>query len=656
MKFIDCCETIRHGSYRGGRGSYRAGASTIINQLDLFWCGNPDLVVGLIQLMEFGYAMMGGILIVFWKTIDKFGPVEPVYFLVSLMICYSLFVVITAQIIPRYTLCTCLGQLVNKTRLKESVAKHYLEEALHKASHDEVMAESMADDGTNSMSIKSGSTAAVRREALATLVQTKTSDLRNTLNDAKTRHLQRRKMISDPGAVQNMRQMEALELSRKTKADLKRGRSSSGGVELMRRPSSVSELDVENETDHPDEDDRKMGATANLAGEEQDTKPAPGNKYHPHFTAAKTTNPPTKIVKTTKDEEVDDMSVLSTYPTQKYTIRNLVHNPNQHDAKHRKKAPFMVKFKNYLASPTHRYISGLFGTMVAFFFVGMRIESLLLANKLIVDPETTFHFSVEVSFWTELLWLSMFLVMSTWTIILWKDDKPELRVAAIADLIVSGTCLVLLVVAETLRCCRDCDEGCQQFGRRTHGAVGYLEPWTALIGLRVLRFYFGRRYVGVTYDDDGDDDADDSSDGGEAVARGRDRSRLGVASGSANAGTDRQSQKHMTKGVDDDGHPVKAGHGNDNGDAGEDGDEDDDHDKFPSMKDDTGSITELWQHAVTLYPEIVEQHGSFSGELLQAMLGLTPGMIQQSAIEAANESIYRSTRSLMTPGMSASHV
>lgn len=36
----------------------------------------------------------------------------------------------------------------------------------------------------------------------------------------------------------------------------------------------------------------------------------------------------------------------------------------------------------------------------------------------------------------------------------------------------------------------------------------------------------------------------------------------------------------------------------------------------------TGTAVELWKNAVGLFPEIVEEHGEFSEELLKAMLGI----------------------------------
>jgi hypothetical protein len=45
-------------------------------------------------------------------------------------------------------------------------------------------------------------------------------------------------------------------------------------------------------------------------------------------------------------------------------------------------------------------------------------------------------------------------------------------------------------------------------------------------------------------------------------------------------------------------------------------------DAFLTMGKKTGTIIELWQMATGLFPEIVDQYGEFSGEMLQVMLGV----------------------------------
>ena len=88
-------------------------------QLALFWGSNPKHVIHIIQFMQFGYAVAIATVIIFWKEIGE-GPIPSYVFLLAVVVCYSLFVIVTGRVIPQYTLCTSLGQLVNESRLREN--------------------------------------------------------------------------------------------------------------------------------------------------------------------------------------------------------------------------------------------------------------------------------------------------------------------------------------------------------------------------------------------------------------------------------------------------------------------------------------------------------------------------------------------------------
>jgi hypothetical protein len=51
------------------------------------------------------------------------------FYVIAVVFSYSLFVAVVAKVIPQYTLCTSLGQLVDQKRLNETVAHFHLEEA-----------------------------------------------------------------------------------------------------------------------------------------------------------------------------------------------------------------------------------------------------------------------------------------------------------------------------------------------------------------------------------------------------------------------------------------------------------------------------------------------------------------------------------------------
>jgi len=108
-----------------------------VQQLNLFWAGDPQLVIAAIQFMSFGYAVMLAIMIIFWKNIrvdnrDDYNYSSGLDFFMYLVViagCYAIFVTVTARVIPEYTMCTSLGQLVHEKILQESVASYLLDEA-----------------------------------------------------------------------------------------------------------------------------------------------------------------------------------------------------------------------------------------------------------------------------------------------------------------------------------------------------------------------------------------------------------------------------------------------------------------------------------------------------------------------------------------------
>jgi len=107
-------------------------------QTSLFWGGSPKIVIAALQFMQFGYALFLSVVIIFWNTIAD-GGVGMEWYLFGIIICYSLFVAVASNVIPRYTLCTSLAQLVDRRRLNETVANYHLEEAKRQKAHEMYM-------------------------------------------------------------------------------------------------------------------------------------------------------------------------------------------------------------------------------------------------------------------------------------------------------------------------------------------------------------------------------------------------------------------------------------------------------------------------------------------------------------------------------------
>lgn len=102
-----------------------------MEQKSLFWAGDPKLVIAAIQFMQFGFAVAISTVIIFWEEMND-GPTPMVVYVLAVFGCYALFIGVTARIIPRYTLCTNLAQLVDEQRLHEAVASFRLQEAQHR--------------------------------------------------------------------------------------------------------------------------------------------------------------------------------------------------------------------------------------------------------------------------------------------------------------------------------------------------------------------------------------------------------------------------------------------------------------------------------------------------------------------------------------------
>ena len=127
--------TTTAGSHKS-RSKHFQDPTLATEQKNLFFLGDPQNVVNAIQFMNFGYAMSLSVCVVFWEDMNSDGShvTAKKYFLTTL-VCYGFFVVVVARILPKYTMCTSLGQLVDRTRLHETVAMYRLEEAERQRRH-----------------------------------------------------------------------------------------------------------------------------------------------------------------------------------------------------------------------------------------------------------------------------------------------------------------------------------------------------------------------------------------------------------------------------------------------------------------------------------------------------------------------------------------
>ncbi len=305
-------------------------------------------------------------------------------------------------------------------------------------------------------------------------------------------------------------------------------------------------------------------------------------------------------------------------------------------------APTSIKKQLHDIFMSERYplISHVFGSIVVFFLIGMRVETFNAVLGLYDQSENTWELRLNVSFWWQATWYMLFVIVSA--LVMWSVHPTENKsiaakrifAAAVIDLFLSTACLTLLFVAESQRCCEDetyYEDGfirrfyrllagesypnasdsyanetkgayeaydaygaatktnvydddvfkqcCPFWGFRTFGGLGNIEPFTSLIGLRVLRFHVAKLFL-------------------------KKMKNEGTKEAGSHASTD---QEHSAEDHDHDHHAGHShGHGHGHGHNV--------HEK--------GTALELWQQAINKYPHIVEKYGHFSGELFQAMLGL----------------------------------
>ena len=95
-------------------------------QLNLFWGGTPHYIIVATQYMQFGYAIGLAFIFVYHKGLAKSDWVATL--LLAWLASFSVFLFLVNRMMPWYTLCTSMGQLVNKERLHQTLAKLKLKE------------------------------------------------------------------------------------------------------------------------------------------------------------------------------------------------------------------------------------------------------------------------------------------------------------------------------------------------------------------------------------------------------------------------------------------------------------------------------------------------------------------------------------------------
>ncbi len=223
-------------------------------------------------------------------------------------------------------------------------------------------------------------------------------------------------------------------------------------------------------------------------------------------------------------------------------------------------------------------------------------------------------FPRERTFWIIVVWLCLFIIESSLVVVLFQRTKMSLGmvIAGSYDVVLSTICLTVFLKAEANRCCNcekmnhnysnifmgynrylgsevteyesSCDpyyECCPAFGTRLCGGVGNLEPFTSIIFFRLFRFFVAKKAHKYFCSSSLQQNVPNEEDEGEGSIK---DSQMVV---SVNGAHKKEIQKF-------------------------------------DFEHDVGTIAQLWTSALAKYPGIVEEHGMFSGLLLEAMLGVAP--------------------------------
>lgn len=635
----------------------------IQRQRQLFWFGSPEAVISLIQLMNFGYAVLFSIVVIYYKDLNT-GHVNTGWYLATVLGCYLAFLYNLSYLLPEYTLCTSLGYLTCPKALQETVAMHRLDEA-ERQQRLRVVENAFVDD-SSLIHVKSTDD----NESDAATVSTKGTSIGSSRRPSLSKALSVADLVKmDTKSLRGQLTEEAAEsLNHKPnrRGSLTRKKSASDGVSLMRAAEEGNDATNTNENENTKSNRRsflkktlsqpglimakataamdKPRSSRNLCVDDMATEDAATRRIRKAQTTASvmdswqahsarvSTGDNTESVApnvgdnaatidTTKDDD-DTISVQSIGNLS--DIDNVVQADEVGMVRIKPKTivvknevpigqKIVSQMREYFIGSSYPYISIVLGTSVIFLLIGHRLE--------VMSQLAKFHkSSTLVFFWLEFSILLCFLVADFMILFIFpltkykSNEERRLVVAAIFDIIITAVVLALFIYAEVQRCCRETDEyaypsgerelaeakgyaldedhyesnlalksvcTCEPFGFRVYGGFGMVEPFTALIFVRLLRFVFARLLVPFMFSKEPND----------------------------------TSSKEKKEADEDHG----GGH-DDHGDS-----------------HDSGTALELWERAISGNPEIVEKHGQFSSELLQAMLGLQVALLHPTPLQETKE-------------------
>jgi len=638
-----------------------------MNQTEYFWDSNPNFIVTIAQLMQFGYAIAFSMLLVFSLQIQDRAFLQwQGYYLITPIICYIAFLIFWSNIMPTFTQCTSLGELVHQKHLVDIDARSKLDKVrrIRQDEIDNLLAEKEVTENMKKRRYprkRQGSSASsniltkffgrgaskddqaqpddldlsqqgslshsARLVKISEFVKQPTKDLPDSEILKRTKQRQRTRSISDGVAAmrlfstQSALAQEALKDDPDSKLLSNEGfKGSIKELEFKSSPNDVFQKPVATERRRPR---RKSISTGVL--QMQSEKSNLFDEDNPVITGkrnSKNVKPPTlkpvheemlpsrlhhhtflkkEFHAETVNDATQNVAVDTMYESESDDDLSIEHVPAIADIDDDQSVVSDISIKEKLSqiilSDKYVYANAIFGTMVAFFLLAVRIELILIDTCAMEDYGNTWNLSSRGSaFYGVVVLLCLFLVESSLTFFLFLRKDLKMVSAATFDIILSSICLGLFLWAEVERCCACYERAessvcndpsafcCPEFGSRLCGGVGTIEPIVSIIVLRLFRFELGRWIVyclGILQRVFGkaDQEKDDESKFEIPV----DNTKLSEIISTGNKPPKRIDFKH-----------------------------------------ETGTIAELWVLALAEYPEIVEKHGMFSSLILEAMLGINP--------------------------------
>ena len=556
-------------------------------QLALFWYGEPRLIIKLVQLMQFGYAASLSTVIVFWTDIDR-GKIPMYGYVGTLVVCYVLFIQVIGHAIPRYTLCTSLGQLVNDRYLRETVAMYRLAEAKQKE-----MEQNYDDHPQMHTSSSSGKPKNLHSSVIIMDQDIFINSLRSepeTISNLSLKTVQ--ETIPEEQLVSNDRTQLA---------------NDDDAAALVTSERSVQPDDNQEHTRVTNMENSGMQASINLdnlvhgrndrsdcSTNEQDTDDEDDNDDL-YVSYADNLQP-----------SVESSNSAAVKPDFRRTM--MMKHRNEQGTRRFEKLSCMHRVGNYVhsyfTSERHIEISNVYGAIVAFFLVGQRVEGFIHSQEIVSSDFLSFHYRLDITFWLLTTWLAIFIGSSVLILLLlwyYGDFQTmkgyKLGTAALIDFIISSVCLVVLFIAEINRCCDSDDNlssteklsrsslndpgpvpcSCPQFGTREYGGLGTIEPYVSLIFLRILRHWVARKVM-------------------KAIHRKYNWPKVKISDDEEDRG-----KYQLAKST----HQITKFGG-----------------QTMNHLNNLSIVTEMWEEAIGANPDIAAQYGEFSSEILRAMLGL----------------------------------